>query len=112
MISALHAPQHDPDLPPTHTHFAGPSALPTTNTILAPAAVSHSLKGKERALAALQEDHQEDNLTSLVDAKLERLGLRTTSPEGGDALCFRPFRNEGEDLPGIMRLVEQELSEP
>jgi hypothetical protein len=46
------------------------------------------------------------------DAKLERLGLRTTSPEGGDALCFRPFRNEGEDLPGIMRLVEQELSEP
>jgi hypothetical protein len=60
----------------------------------------------------LQEDHNGDNLTSLVDAKLERLGLRTTSPDGGDALFFRPFRNEGEDLPGIMRLVEQELSEP
>jgi hypothetical protein len=27
-------------------------------------------------------------------------------------LVYRAFQNEEEDLPGMMRLVEQELSEP
>ena len=30
----------------------------------------------------------------------------------GDELFYRTYRSEAEDLEGMMRLVEQELSEP
>lgn len=32
--------------------------------------------------------------------------------EKGDTLYYRAFRNEAEDLEGMMKLIEAELSEP
>ncbi|OCF34872.1 hypothetical protein I316_03418 [Kwoniella heveanensis BCC8398] len=71
-------------------------------------------KGKGKARA-----EPEAEITSGRPGQKDDLGLameingRVQIVDGkGDQLFYRAFRSEEEDLKGIMRLVEQELSEP
>ncbi|WWC57630.1 uncharacterized protein I303_100162 [Kwoniella dejecticola CBS 10117] len=63
------------------------------------------LKGKGKAKATESDELDEDRATSIIEpVKL--------IDDKGDELFYRRYKDEESDLPYMMRLVEQELSEP
>jgi len=79
-------PRSPPTLPPRH------EPTPTTNGHIEPEVVAG-----EEGMTRISTDVSSDQM--LVDAK-------------GDELFYRTYRGEEEDLAGVKRLIDQELSEP
>ncbi len=50
--------------------------------------------------------------TQPSDSKGKGKGKATLVDAAGDQLYYRTYRNEEQDMEGMMRLVEQDLSEP
>ncbi|WWD19998.1 hypothetical protein CI109_104471 [Kwoniella shandongensis] len=94
MLSSLHAPEASP------TDDAGPSSSVGPSSIPISFSTPKSGSGIDKGKSPQREIH----------------GLLHPSESGRDGhrdeLYFRTYRNEEEDLRGIMSLVEQELSEP
>ena len=88
------------DTPTPQAAVSGPSIshvpLPATST-------SHAVNGRCLETTNGDREHETKDVLAeeqvIVDAK-------------GDELYFRTYRSEAEDMEGIARLVDQELSEP
>jgi hypothetical protein len=83
---------------------AGPSR-PRTPPTLPPRPESTSIKIQD-----LHDTPTNETATDKVDGEMNADQMMVDAK--GDELYYRTYRGEGEDLAGVKRLIDQELSEP
>ena len=79
-------PRSPPTLPPRHEPTSASNGH-----------IESEVEAREECMTRISTDVSSDQM--LVDAK-------------GDELYYRTYRGEQEDLAGVKRLIDQELSEP
>lgn len=91
------------DTSPTSAQTAGPSTIPLPPTTYPSTSTTSAVTGHHTEGTNGDRDHETKDVLAeeqvIVDDK-------------GDELYYRTFRSEAEDMDGIARLVDQELSEP
>ncbi|WVQ83242.1 hypothetical protein IAT38_005381 [Cryptococcus sp. DSM 104549] len=122
MLSSIHAPEalHEPPPPaPASSSSSGPPPLPTVPRPPAHAlpSLSHPSASASTSINSINPSTQERSTpTHPTEPPNEAEGSSTAKASlvdsKGDELFYRAYRSETEDLDDLMRLVEQELSEP